>query len=124
MSGRTGAVVGAVVAVVVLVGAVIGLVVVLGGDDGRTVEFVVEAGTGNRLAAGEDIEIMPEEVLLEVGDEIRIVNEDSRAYLVGPYFVRAGETVAQRFDRPQELVGACDLSGGGEIRIVVTGRGA
>jgi hypothetical protein len=105
---------------VVVVVSVVLAVVLLSGSDATTRTYVISAGTGARAEAGEEIDIMPTEVELAVGDTIVIRNEDDREYTVGPYLVRAGEEVRQTFQRPQVLVGECSLSGSGEIRIVVT----
>lgn len=88
--------------------------------DSETRTFVIPAGTGARLGRGETVEIMPSEVRLRVGDRLVIRNEDDRTTAVGPYTVRAGETLDQEFVRPQVLVGECTLSGSGEIKIIVT----
>jgi hypothetical protein len=88
-------------------------------DSASTRTFVIEAGTGARLDAGEAVELMPTEVRMSVGDTLVLRNDDDRTYMVGPYTVRPGETVEQTFHRPQTLVGACQLSGSGEVRIVV-----
>lgn len=108
-----------------LVGALIGGLfawAVFMGDDTSTAEthtFLVEAGTGSRLDQGAQIDLMPTEVRLAVGDTLEIRNEDDRDYMVGPYMVRAGETLRQTFHRAQILVGDCSLSGSGQIQIIV-----
>lgn len=87
---------------------------------GRTATYVVPAGTADRVAQGEKIEIMPREVRLDVGDSLVIRNDDDQTALVGPYTVKAGSTLTQKFRRPQYLVGECSISGSGEIKIIVT----
>jgi hypothetical protein len=109
---------------VALVGALVGGVfawalLVGNGPEPETHTYVVEAGTGALLDRGVVVELMPTEVRLAVGDTLVIRNEDDRDYVVGPYSVRAGETVEQTFQRAQVLVGECSLSGTGEIQIIV-----
>ena|SRR5690606_17154512 len=104
---------------VAVVGIVATVVLTRTGDDPETRTYVVAAGTASRLDAGEEIDLMPAEVRLDVGDTLVIRNEDERDYVIGPYFVRSGETLRQTYTRPQELSGACELSGHGEIRVVV-----
>lgn len=108
------------VLVLVAIGGIVAVVVTSDDPDPETVTFAIEAGTGARMDAGEEVELMPAEVRLSVGDTLVIRNEDDRPYSVGPYFVRAGETVTQTYTRPQELVGACELSGHGELKVVVS----
>jgi hypothetical protein len=87
---------------------------------GRVVTYVVPSGTADKVAQGEKIEIMPQEVRLEVGDSLVIRNDDDTTALVGPYVVKSGTTLTQKFQRPQYLVGECSISGSGEIKIIVT----
>ncbi len=87
---------------------------------GRTVTFVVPAGTAAKAAKGESIQIMPSVVRLDVGDSLVIRNDDVQTAAVGPYTVKAGATLTQKFKRPQYLVGECSISGSGEIKIIVT----
>ncbi len=105
----------------VVLGGVFAWLLLIGGGDGDPVTqtYVVEAGTGARLDQGVQIDLMPTEVRLAVGDTLVIRNEDDRDYMVGPYSVRAGETIEQTFHRPQILVGECSLSGSGEVQIIV-----
>lgn len=103
------------------IGGVFAWAVLLSGDstDAQTHTYVVEAGTGARLDAGETIDLMPTEVRLSVGDTLVIRNEDDREYMVGPYNVRAGEEITQTYFTAQVLVGDCSLSGSGEVQIIV-----
>jgi hypothetical protein len=80
---------------------------------------VVPQGTSERVFRGEVVDIMPPEVRLEVGDTLVVRNEDFETVTVGPFTVRAGETLRQEFQRPQTLIGECTLSGSGEIKIIV-----
>jgi hypothetical protein len=105
-------------ALVLVVGGLVAWALLSGAPATRT--FTIEAGTGARLDAGEVVELMPTEVRLSVGDTLVVHNDDDRDFMVGPYLVRAGETVEQTFRSAQVLVGECSLSGSGEIRIVVT----
>lgn len=89
------------------------------GTEPTTVSFVVAAGTGERIDAGEVVELMPAEVRLSVGDTLELRNDDTRDHVIGPYFVRAGEVLSQTFTRAQELSGDCELNGEGVLRLIV-----
>lgn len=91
-----------------------------GGDEAETVTFVVPEGTAEEVFFGNEVDIMPPEVDLRVGDTLVIRNDDKQTATVGPFTVRAGETLTQTFRRPQTLIGECTLSGTGEVKIVVT----
>jgi plastocyanin len=77
--------------------------------------FTIPAGSGGRIDAGEVVAILPAEMDVRVGQVIRIVNEDDRGHLVGPFFVGAGETLVQRFSSPGEFVGECTVHPSGRL---------
>ena len=86
---------------------------------GADYEFLIPAGTGAALDAGEDVEILPAELEVAVGEVIEIVNEDDRGHMVGPFWVGEGETLRQRFSTPGEYVGQCTVHPGGELILTV-----
>lgn len=101
--------------------ALVAVLVLTGSDDGGA-EYRVEVplGTGDRIDAGEDVELMPLEVRLSVGDRMVVENLDDRTHVVGPYTVRPGERLVQRFNEPTVIEGECSLIPEDTIRIVVT----
>jgi hypothetical protein len=92
----------------------------LTGVDEATYEYTVPFGTGNRLDGGEVIELMPAELNVKVGESIRIQNLDTRDYMIGPFFVSAGQVLAMKFTHPGELSGVCVVGAGGAFVINVT----
>ncbi|MEM8621033.1 MAG: hypothetical protein AAGF73_15045 [Actinomycetota bacterium] len=89
-------------------------------DEGAaTFEFEIPPGAGAALDAGEPLEVLPGELIVEVGDTIRIVNDDERGHNVGPFFVGAGETLTQQFASPGEFVGVCTVHPSGELVLTV-----
>lgn len=92
----------------------------IGVDEAATYEYLVPFGTGNRLASGLTVEIMPQALAVKVGESIRIVNDDIRDFMVGPFFVQAGQTLAMRFTHAGVLSGACEINPDGEFVITVT----
>ena len=91
----------------------------IGPDDEATYEYKVPFGTGNRIDSGEVVSIMPQTLDVKVGESIRIVNDDIRDYMIGPFFVTAGQTLAMRFTHPGVLTGICLVNPGGEFTINV-----
>lgn len=83
-------------------------------------DFVIPPGTGERMDRGEEVEIVPAELDVKVGERIRIVNEDERGAAVGIFWVPAERTVAMEFTTPGTLTGACDIHPSGEFTINVT----
>ena len=114
--------------------AVASLLVACGDDDAREgalvvddptaitadYEYVIPLGTGARFDAGEAVEILPGELVVRVGEVMRIVNLDDRNHLIGPFFVGAGETLTQRFASAGEFTGLCTVHPSGEFVLTVT----
>lgn len=81
--------------------------------------YVIPAGTGGRVDRGEPVDILPDVLTARVGEVLRIVNDDDRGHLVGPFFVAAGQTLTQRFDSPGEFVGVCSIHEDGRFVLEV-----
>jgi plastocyanin len=84
-----------------------------------TFEYVIPIGAGEALDAGTPLEILPAELEVNVGDTIRIENQDDRGHTVGPFFVGANETLTQRFSTPGEFEGVCTVHPSGQLVLVV-----
>lgn len=82
-------------------------------------EYLIPLGTGDRIRDGAVVEILPRELVVRVGESIRIVNDDDEGHVVGVFYVGAGETLTQRFDSPGELTGECDVHPSGEFTLRV-----
>jgi hypothetical protein len=87
--------------------------------DTATFEYVIPIGAGEALDAGTPLEILPAELDVNVGDTIRIDNQDDRGHTVGPFFVGANETLTQRFSTPGEFEGVCTVHPSGQLVLVV-----
>lgn len=84
-------------------------------------DYLIPDGTWDRIYDGEEVEILPARLDVNVGETIRIVNEDSHGHFVGIFYVGPGETVTQRFASPGEFQGQCTVHPSGEITLVVHG---
>jgi plastocyanin len=82
--------------------------------------YVVPAGTGSRIDAGEDVEIVPQKLQLRRGDSLTVTNNDDRLHEIGVFGVRPGETVTYRFPNPGRFQGACSVHSGGTVTITIT----
>jgi plastocyanin len=89
-------------------------------DEKATYEYVVPYGTGVKIDRGQTVVLMPSTLDVKVGESIRIVNKDSRDFTVGPFSVKAGQTVAMRFTTVGVLEGVCALNENGRFLINVT----
>lgn len=110
---------GLVVAGLCLLGGVAVGIFVLTGDDGGPSETVIQvpAGTSERLENGEDVELVPSNLELEVGDTLVIVNEDEALHQVGPYTVAPFQTLRQTFTVPGTIEGPCSLHPSGQVTL-------
>lgn len=88
-------------------------------SDAATFEYVIPAGAGAALDAGMPLEILPAELQVNVGDTIRLENQDDRGHTVGPFFVGANETLTQRFSTPGEFEGVCTVHPSGQLVLLV-----
>jgi hypothetical protein len=84
-----------------------------------TYDYVIPAGSGERIDAGEPLDIFPRELTVHVGEVIRIANLDDRGHTVGPFFVGANETLLQTFTSPGEFEGECSVHPSGEMILTV-----
>lgn len=82
-------------------------------------DFLIPPGTYDRIASGEQVEIVPAELTVEVGDAIRITNNDYEDHVVGVFFVAAGETLTQQFNSPGVLEGLCTVHPSGQFSLRV-----
>ncbi len=89
-------------------------------DQKATYEFVVPYGTGVKIDQGQKIDLMPQHLDVKVGESIRIKNQDGRDYMIGPFFVTAGQQLAMRFTQPGELSGVCSMNPEGQFVIKVS----
>ena len=90
-------------------------------DPAREVRIVIPQGTNAGIVGGHGDDLIGEEIRLSVSgrNTLTIQNNDIVDHKVGPFSVRAGETVRQEFRRPAEYVGACSIRHGAEISIIV-----
>lgn len=83
--------------------------------------IVIPAGTGDLIDAGQDPGIIPEEIRLKLGqkDILTIVNNDLVDHVVGPFFIRAGESLRQTFRTVAVYVGGCSIHQDQQVQIIV-----
>lgn len=79
------------------------------GQEKVNYDFVIPFGTAARIAAGENINIVPDRLDVKVGDTMRVRNEDAKAAQVGFFRVNPGETVTMRFTTPGRFEDKCDV---------------
>lgn len=92
----------------------------VGPDEVVDYEYVIPYGTSVRIDQGQTVDLMPRALEVKVGESIRIRNQDGRDYMVGPFFVTAGQSLAMRFTHPGQLSGECTMNPEGEFVITIT----
>jgi hypothetical protein len=93
-------------------------------DQPEGIDLVIDipAGTARRVAAGEDVALLPADLRLGLRDRLVVVNHDDRTHRVGPMTVGPGERVARRFAEAVSLSGYCSLHTSDRIDIEVASR--
>ena len=70
-------------------------------------------------SVGRGPEIFPVNLQVHVGDTIEIVNDDDFDEVAGPYYVKAGSSISQRFSSPGTLTGSCRLGAGDYFTLTI-----
>ncbi len=91
----------------------------VGQPDGEAYTIDIPPGTAERLAAGEDVEIVPDELEFKLRDLLIIVNRDSARHTIGPFEVGPGETSEHTFGEAAAFNSYCSLHPAGSIRISI-----
>lgn len=83
---------------------------------------VIPQGAQEMTRTGQSEDMIPSVIELSVTGRNTLVirNDDIADHSIGPYYIRAGETVRQVFLEPMNVVGLCSIRGNAEINIVVT----
>lgn len=89
------------------------------GDRSTEHRYVIPAGTGARLDAGERVEIVPASLTFARGDTLTVTNDDDRVHQIGVFGVRPGETLSYRFPNPGVFQGACSVHTSGMLTITI-----
>ncbi|WP_419946629.1 hypothetical protein [Candidatus Poriferisodalis sp.] len=87
--------------------------------EGMTYTIDIPPGTAERLAAGEDVEIIPEELDFKLRDMLVIVNRDSVTHTIGPFIAGPGERSEHSFGEAAAFSSYCSLHPSGTISISI-----
>lgn len=82
--------------------------------------YVIPEGTDARLDAGEDVDVIPQELDVQVGDTLTVVNDDVVPHFVGVSLVPPGEVRSYPFPSPGTFQSACTVHPRGNIDITVS----
>jgi hypothetical protein len=90
-------------------------------DISREFHITIPKGTNALIESGQDPNVIPSEVTLKLDDYniLVIQNNDIADHFVGPFFIKAGESIRQEFTRPAIYEGGCSIHKDDIVRIVV-----
>ena len=100
---------------------IVGWFVLVGWEKVRTVSYVIPYGTNARLANGEDVLSIPEEIVLTVGvrDTLVIENQDNVVHTFGLFTILPQTTLTKRFTSPRVYQNVCSFHENREMKVVV-----
>jgi hypothetical protein len=104
--------------VAALLTAVIVWVAVEGGESGADRVITIPAQTGERIAQGDDVDVVDDVVRLEPGQELVVVNNDARLHSIGTITIEPGQTARQTFTEGR-YPGTTSVRSDGRITILV-----
>ncbi len=98
-----------------------GWFVLMGWEEMRTVSYVIPPGTNARLANGEDVLDIPEEIKLTVGikDTLVIENQDNVVHTFGLFTILPQTTLTKRFTAPRVYQNICTFHENREMKVVI-----
>jgi hypothetical protein len=87
----------------------------------REYKIVIPSGTSERIAAGEDPGVVPDEIELVLGEKDILVveNRDAVGHSVAGYVIGPGETLRQKFQTSGVYRGECTVHQDAQIQITV-----
>lgn len=90
-------------------------------DTGRELLIFIPLGTEAQMRSGHSEDIIPENILLQVGgqDTLVIQNDDIADHTIGPFFIRSGELIRQTFTQPAVYQGTCSVNDSTLVNIIV-----
>lgn len=64
----------------------------------QDIELVIPAGTAERVAEGEEVPSIPDELIFITGDTLVVVNEDTTVHELGPLVIPPGSSASLQMD--------------------------
>ena len=99
---------------------IIGWFVMVEWEKTRTVTYVIPPGTNARLANGEDVFDIPEEIILTIGvkDTLVIENQDNVVHTFGLFTILPHTILTKRFTSPRVYQNVCTFHENREMKVV------
>ena len=104
---------------IALVAGALVLAQVVDGPAPEQIVITIPAGTGDRMAAGEEVNLLPTDLSFKLRDHLIVVNNDDQVHQVGPFTVAPGDRVDKEFSEAATIEGFCSLHPSGKITITI-----
>jgi hypothetical protein len=75
----------------------------------QEVVLLIPEGTSQRVAQGEPVPSIPEEMIFVVGDVLVVRNQDTESHQLGPLWVPALSSASLNLDEPMQYVYKCSF---------------
>jgi len=75
----------------------------------KTIELVIPNGTAERVAKGEGVPTIPDEIVFVTGDLLVVKNEDIKDHQLGPLFIPAGKSASLPMDEASTYTYTCSF---------------
>lgn len=75
----------------------------------ETINLLIPEGTAERVAAGEPVPSIPDEMVFVVGDTLQVINHDKVDHQLGPVWVPAGSTATLLMKEAEKYAYSCSF---------------
>jgi hypothetical protein len=77
--------------------------------DPKTITLLIPVGTNDKINAGKDADIFPDEMVFVIGDTLIINNQDFVDHRLGPLWIPAKSTASLQLNDPEEYSYTCSF---------------
>lgn len=84
------------------------------------ISVVIPSGTSDRIAARQELSVLPNPVKAEIGDTLVLTNKDDRIHTFDGVTVAPGATVEISLSTGRDSMVSSSVANNGEIRLIVS----
>lgn len=75
----------------------------------QTIELTIPAGTAEKVARGEEVNTLPQEMVFVLGDVLVVHNQDVVSHELGPLFIPTGTSASLPMDNVDNYAASCSF---------------